>query len=251
MRKLTRIVFVILTYIYSSTCLSITVSDLESLLTSAESLTVIDARNRILFQQGHIPSAINIPMQIMTMKRLPAIGRVVVYDDGIDTLKITESVRQLNAKQGVQAESLEGGFSAWMKHHQTTHKRGLSRHVIKEITLQTFEKYIAAENSLVAIDLRSNVARTDILIKYPRLTLLRAQLKQNQSKKNMLRSRYILPINGQTEKQNLYVLIDNGNGESVKLAYRMQVMGYTRVTILAGGEHAFTASTQQSTVEGE
>ena len=58
---------------------AMTPSELKARLEAHESITVIDVRSTDRFATGHIPGAINVPAALATEKRLPPLGRVVVW----------------------------------------------------------------------------------------------------------------------------------------------------------------------------
>ena len=63
--------------------LAISPAEVQRKLSAGEKLTLIDVRPTALFKQGHIPNAINLPAAVVPHKQLPALGRVVVYDEGL------------------------------------------------------------------------------------------------------------------------------------------------------------------------
>ena len=70
---------------------AITAQDLKQALDANEKLTIVDIRARAQFSKVHIPGAINIPAAIVSKKRLPPLGNVIVYGDGILTHKTKKS----------------------------------------------------------------------------------------------------------------------------------------------------------------
>src|SRR4030043_401175 len=78
-----------------------------------EQVTIIDIRALELYREGHIPGAINMPATIISKKKLPPLGTVVVYGDGIRTDLTNGAAEALNAMSGIEAVMLDGGFSAW------------------------------------------------------------------------------------------------------------------------------------------
>ena len=100
-------------------------------LAQGETLTLIDIRSRGDYGRRHIPGAISIPAALIEHKRLPPLGRVVVYGDGIDAAQARAAVAVLDARPGIDAELLEGGLGAWdTQHLPSTGGRGLRREPI-------------------------------------------------------------------------------------------------------------------------
>lgn len=129
---------------------------LQEMLDRGEEVTIIDIRSRALYTEGHILGAISIPFPIIAEKRLPPIGTVVVYGDGIRTDLTLEAVKALNTRSGIQAEILEGGFSAWEALDlTTTRKSGFQKDRLPSFSYEEFEKAAASNPDIVLVDLRS------------------------------------------------------------------------------------------------
>lgn len=81
--------------------------------TSGNSLTVLDTRFPESFRDGHIPGAINIPLEQLEAKRseIPSGKRVIIYNDApVAAFKSAVRVFDLGF---VGAASIDGGFTAW------------------------------------------------------------------------------------------------------------------------------------------
>lgn len=100
------IIIILLTAGYNL-CFAITANELKGLMEKNAQITIIDARSRSAFAQGHILNAINIPCDILKNKPLPPIGNVVVYGDGLKK-DIQTAVDALNGQQGIDADILKG-----------------------------------------------------------------------------------------------------------------------------------------------
>ena len=222
----------------SGTGFAVTARQLQEMLSQGEKVTIIDIRNRALYTEGHIPGAISLLASIIAEKRLPPIGAVVVYGDGIPADLTIEAVDALNAKNGIQAEMLEGGFSAWEAVNlSTTHQSGLGREELRFITYQELEKAAAGNSDMVLVDLRStpagNATRelTDLSVKLPGLNTIRLARKSGSANTEWDIAPVILAGRG-----SLYILIDDGDGEAEKVARRLKAAGVKRLAILIGGE---------------
>jgi rhodanese-related sulfurtransferase len=108
---------------------------LATLLEKKVPLTLVDVRDASLFKGGHIPNAINVPARVLELKKLPPLGRVVVYGRGLGQEDMAKAVAVLNKKPGIQAEILEGGYAAWkMSLGTTTAAAGLHPDVVNVIS---------------------------------------------------------------------------------------------------------------------
>jgi rhodanese-related sulfurtransferase len=238
----------------SAQSFAITAGQLHQVLSQGEKVTVIDIRNKWAYTESHIPNAINIPARLIDVKRLPPVGRVVVCGDGIDTALTANAVQSLNAKPGIQATMLEGGFGAWdALNFTTTRKAGFGREKLKYLSYQDLEKGAAVNPDIVLVDLRnpderegngeplpsasiSSAPLTDLSQKFPGRNKIKLNRRLNSENKKGGFS--ISPITGRKDghHKKLYVLIDSGDGESEKVARRLRAAGIKRVAILTGGE---------------
>jgi ArsR family transcriptional regulator len=77
-------------------------------------ITVIDVRPAEEFAAGHLPNAINIPIDRLDqeLERLPTDGEVIAYCRGPYCLLAFEAVTKLRDK-GFAARRLEDGFPEW------------------------------------------------------------------------------------------------------------------------------------------
>src|SRR5882724_12830200 len=100
----------------------VTVSELQHELAAGGKLTVIDVRTTPLYNQGHIPGAINVPASLCAQKNLPPLGKVVVCDAGLGRDSADQAAAALAAKPGITVEILEGGFAAWESAQAVTTK---------------------------------------------------------------------------------------------------------------------------------
>lgn len=87
--------------------------ELIRLVRSGEAI-VIDVRPESEFSAGHIPGAVNIPLDSLPrqLKRLPKDQEIVAYCRGPYCMLAFEAVEQLR-KQGFSARRLEDGFPEW------------------------------------------------------------------------------------------------------------------------------------------
>ena len=224
--------------IATETVFAISPQQLQEMLDRGDEVTIIDIRSTVLYTEGHIPGAISIPSALITGKRLPPIGAVVVYGDGIRTDLTLEAVNSLNTRTGIQADMLEGGFAAWEAIElQTTHNSGFREERLPYLSYDEFEKVAAGNPDIVLVDLRSPSNNlTDLSEAFPGLNTIRLNRKLQSTGKEWDISRVTLTGGKDTHYRRLYVLIDDGDGEAGKVAHRLKAAGIKRMAILTGGE---------------
>ena len=217
---------------------AISPQQLQEMLDRGDEVTIIDIRSTVLYTEGHIPGAISIPSALITGKRLPPIGAVVVYGDGIRTDLTLEAVNSLNTRTGIQADMLEGGFAAWEAIElQTTHNSGFREERLPYLSYDEFEKVAAGNPDIVLVDLRSPSNNlTDLSEAFPGLDSIRLHRNLRSAGKEWDISTVTLTGRKDTHYRRLYVLIDDGNGEAGKVAHRLKAAGIKRMAILTGGE---------------
>jgi len=228
-------------FITSGVCLGISAKELRNLMQQDEQTTVIDIRHNSSYKEGHIPGAINIPARLCPMKKLPALGRVVVYGDGLDQGPAIEAANALNDKKGIRAEILDGGFSAWeaVSYHSTQLK-GMERENIRYISYQQLKTVIENNPDAVLIDLRNASSEkkelADLTTEFPGVRIITAPYKGDQKTRHTgLLNAGVTKHKGGT-RGDFYILIDNGNGAAEKTAERLRESGIKRVAVLMGGE---------------
>lgn len=219
------------------TAFAISPTEVQKLLDSGAKVTFVDVRLNVLFQKGHIPGAINIPVQLVPEKQLPPLGDVVVYDDGRGENAAALAVAALNQKNGITAEVLDGGYAAWeMAQAATTKARGVGP---EEMPLITYDQLKNTKSSdVVLVDLRqskavANVAGneaaakplTDLPSEFPGARIVNSPFDASSVHSS---------VAGATPP--LLVLIDNGDGSAKNIARALKANGNTRFVILAGGE---------------
>jgi rhodanese-related sulfurtransferase len=213
-----------------------TPEQLDSLLKSGTKVTVIDLRSTDDYQRSHIPGAINLPHQIVAGKRLPPLGHVIAYCDGLGSTYATDCVAALNAKPGIQAEALEGGYAAWKTFtNVSVDTRRISPDRPKTITYQ--ELQATRGEGVVLVDVRKPQAATAKprvnLAEFRKRHLPKAATIDNPAAR--LRS---LKGKGQgfSRAPSLFVVVDDDHQSAHQTAERIRAMGYERVVVLAGGE---------------
>lgn len=223
-------------------CRGVTSADLAQRIAKGESLTVIDLRNTGLFQRGHLPGSINIPASVVPHKELPPLGKVVVYDAGLAADEAAAAVVALNAKKGIQAEALEGGFAAWeASQRSSTRQSGVQPEELPMISYDQLKK--TQGDNTVLVDLRKNTggALPQLASGSPPPEPLTDLQKTFPKTSGVTTSPFKLPqrrqADGSSSEEPLVVLIDNGDGVTAQqMARTARANGMRRVVILAGGE---------------
>jgi len=244
--------------------LAVTPDELRERLAGHENITVIDIRGQAEYSRGHVPGALNIPASIIGLKRLPPIGTVVVYGDGIRTDIALEAVEALNLKKGIAAEMLDGGFPAWDAFNlATSQNAGLEREQFTQLTHDDLVEAAKVNGDMVLVDLRgqtavemnrpaagpsrSAAAPVDLKAKFPRLRSIKLRQKRTAAGEEWDIAAAILAREQQQPHRDLYVLVDAGNGESEKVARRLKGAGVRRIAILVGGEEILRQQGKETT----
>jgi rhodanese-related sulfurtransferase len=235
---------------------------LKQMLDRGEAVTVIDIRSTPIYVEGHIPGAINIPAAVIARKRLPALGRVVVYGDGIRSDLVNDAVSALSDRPGIRAEALEGGFAAWEALHYTnTRPQGLRKTITPYMSYQELEKTAAENRDIVFVDMRGSMSSTegsvlpgpagalptDISEKFPGQPVL--NLRGVKSEPGVVSA--ILDRGGADHHRFLFILIDEGDGAGEKIAERLLSSGMKRIAVLAGGERILERDGRPETMRKE
>jgi rhodanese-related sulfurtransferase len=189
------------------------------------------------FAQEHLPGAINIPASLCSQKRLPPLGRMVVYGDGLgrDSDSLQAAAAALAEKPGITVEILEGGFAAWESAHgMTTRGPGVHHEKLNYITYAQLKANPA--NDVVLVDLRKTHAPlpspqtlaaapeplTDLSREFPGMALTKSTAGK--------------VLNTGVGVPPLIVLIDSADGSAEAAARLLKAGGSKRYAILAGGE---------------
>jgi len=243
MRSVNKIVCTIgLVGLLSAPALALTASELGALLEEESSITLIDIRDVSFFKRGHLPNAIHISARILPLKKLPPLGRVIIYGQGLGLEDMEEAQQFLNEKPGITAEILEGGYAAWeMSKGSTTQALGIQEEVENVISYQHLMGLHAAD--AVLVDLRTPVPLARQGVGEETVPPLVA-LEEKFPGKPVVNSPFDVagvPGSGMLARQSdqplpLMVLIDDGNGKAQEMARVLRANGVQRVVILAGGE---------------
>ncbi len=235
-------------------CFGMTADVLKKTLDQGVRVTIIDVRNNRDYSSGHIPNAINIPARIIGMKRLPPLGKVIVYGDGIDKEQTIEAVRALNEKTGIEAEVLEGGFPAWnARNFSRTGDVGITREKFQYVTYKKLKATSTNDPNVILVDLRST-GEEEKEKKVESRTLPHFGGELSNISEHFPGPRIITPdrrhglpgagdasipalaVIKEKGHDGVYVLIDLGDGKAEKVARRLHAAGIKNVAILVGGE---------------
>jgi rhodanese-related sulfurtransferase len=215
-------------------------------LAAGEPITFVDVRPTALFQHGHIPGAINVPAALCPAKKLPPLGRVVVYDDGLAPRIAAGAAAALNQKPGIRAEVLDGGLPAWqMLGGSTTQRPGLEPEHTPSVTYATLKEIQGPD--VVLVDLRQPRAEpqartastqtaaaprplTDLQAEFPQARLARSPFDTAAAKLAAPSAATPATV------PPLLVLIDCNDGAAARMARTLKAQGIARFAILLGGE---------------
>jgi len=219
---------------------AMTAANLQQQLAGGAKVVLIDVRIPTSFAQGHLPGAINIPASLCSQKRLPPLGRVVVYDDGLGRQgsgSLQAAAGALAQKPGITVDILEGGFAAWeAAHGLTTRGRGIHHETLNYITYAQLKANNPSE--VVLVDLRKTPAPpsssspqalasaaeppTDLGREFPGMAVAKSAADK--------------ALNSGGGTPSLIVLIDSADGSAEAAARLLKAGGSRRYAILAGGE---------------
>lgn len=202
---------------------------LHTLQQSDEKVTIIDVRDTGSYRTCHIAGAISIPAAACSRKRLPALGRVVIYGDGLNTRSVVDAAAALNTHNGINAEILDGGIIGWHDARlPCTEKPGMKRETLPSVSFQQLEDVAPDNDNLVLVDLRTpqggarSSAFTDLHDTFPDKRVVSSPFGQSGARSS--------------SANDIYVLIDNGDGKAQETARRLRAAGIRRFVILVGGE---------------
>ncbi|MBM3881080.1 MAG: rhodanese-like domain-containing protein [Verrucomicrobia bacterium] len=242
LRKLSAALLVGLGLASPARALPITPAELQKKLAAGELVALIDLRSTDLFQKGHLPGAMNIPAALCQAKKLPPLGYVVVYDDGLSPDSAAAAAAELGRKPGIRADVLEGGLPAWETlGGQTTRPSGVQPEQLPMITYAKLEQL--SPQDVVLVDLRrphppaSGSAKagartpaspplTDLGARFPGARIVRWPFDPPAIRKSGPGA--LTPP--------LFVLIDNADGQAAEMARTLKGNGILRFVILIGGE---------------
>lgn len=219
-------------------------------------VVAIDVRSQAEFTSGHIPGSLNIPLSGIEQRPLPQFGRVVIVWDGINLDAAQRALAAFNAKPGIQAELLDGGYPAWAA-SRNTGATGVQPGGPLGMTYAELLN-LADSNDLVLIDLRSGSAAdalTDLRMLLPKSRIIEpSQVErtamQAQAGNMSPQGTPVKSVPRWLKKQGLgnnamYVLVDDGDGRQTDLvSQRLRVRGLSRVFVLTGGEMALRSRGQ-------
>lgn len=215
---------------------AITPAELAVALANGAKLTIVDVRSNGAYQKSHIPGAINIPAALCSLKELPPLGRVVVYDDGFGQDKLVEqAAAALSVKPGIRVDILEGGFAAWRSYsNQIAADRGI---VPEEFPMITYEQLkAAAPDKVVLVDLRTPRGSTQV--KGSGTSESMTDLRKEFPNMRIVKSPFTSPSPAIKEAREgpFLVLIDRNDGRAEETARLLKAQGIRRFAILLGGE---------------
>lgn len=126
--------------------------DVKAAIDAGEPVTLIDVRNSGAYRYCHIAGAINIPAQVCELKKLPPLGRVIVYGDGLKLARTDAAADALNAKDGIEADVLDGGITKWQEMGlPCTDPKGPGREETPSVSYQQLSELVPQNPNLVGV----------------------------------------------------------------------------------------------------
>jgi rhodanese-related sulfurtransferase len=238
----------------AASCLAISAEELAGRLDRGDRLTLVDVRGGVFFEQGHIQGAINIPESLSREIRMPPLGEVIVYGDGLDPQPAVAAAAALNEKPGIAAQVLEGGLSRWEAlDYPTTRAMGFDREKLPVVSYQKVAAMARNNPDLVLVDLRivdepapegrtpysgtgSTSGLTDLGEVFPGARVVRSTFAADRARTALSAAASLKQMD--PDHAGVYVLIDNGDGVAQETARKLMAAGVRRFVILAGGEES-------------
>lgn len=226
--------------------------EVKAMMDDGAKIRLVDIRPTREYENGHIPGAINVPLSVLEVKRMPRLGEVVVYGDGLGRNDGKTAVEALNRKPGIHARHLRGGLAAWESAgFATTHGKGLSPETVQHITYH--QLLDGPLDEVVLVDIRNELdevrpASGSSPVSSPPLSDLRRIFPGARVVEPGAPGGATAPLSGErgspmavvfriNPQEELTVIIDNGDGVAAsELARKMRGQGNRRVVVLAGGE---------------
>lgn len=224
---------------------TLTVEELAGRMVANEELFVIDARLSHQYEAGHIPGAVNIPVRQLPSRRLPPLGEVIVYGDGLGKIDIAEAVALLAEKDGLEPIALDGGYAAWQtRSGVTTEAPGFRKALDPTITYH--ELKANKGRGVVVYDLRQGSGEaSDLKEHFPQARVVRGNPHERLHEREGAQPQTQLQARGEgnpllrtaaPDPVELVVLIDDDQKSATAAARRLRAGGLRRVAVLAGGE---------------
>ncbi|MFO7724165.1 MAG: rhodanese-like domain-containing protein [Oceanipulchritudo sp.] len=241
----------LLTGAFPLTAASLSVEELADRIVGGEVRFLIDVRRTHSYAEGHIPNAVNIPLEHLQNRRLPRIGEVIVYGDGLGQLDMEKALQYLAEKPGIEPVLLQGGYAAWeTRSGVTTSKEAFRKRSDPTITYQGLRKNRDAD--LVIYDLRKGggASHESLRDHFPDARIgtgsPKALLPSNRGRgegASLMASNQNPLLKGKAPRTDeLIVLVDDDHTSAAALAQRLRAGGLKRVAVLAGGEFAMEFS---------
>lgn len=226
---------------------SLSVEELADRIVSGQVRFLIDVRRTHSYVEGHIPGSVSIPLEHLQSRRLPPIGEVIVYGDGMGQMDMDEAIQALEEKPGIDPILLDGGYAAWeTRSGVTTASEAFRKRSDPTITYQTLQANEDAD--LVIYDLRNGevASRESLRDHFPNArigrgspeALLPAQRGRSGEGASLLAASSQNPLlkRDAPMADELVVLVDDDHSSAAAMAQRLRAGGMKRVAVLAGGE---------------
>ena len=233
-----------------------TATELQDKLREGESLALIDLRSSTLFEKGHVPGAMNMPVRGLNPRRLPSSRALVFYSDGLGRVDARGAAEQVSEATGRgDVHWLRGGFAAWESAaRQTTRETGLVSDPVASITYHDLVE--SAGRDMRVLDVRTPVEApaqggfglasddgegrgqpTDLANLLPQARIERPAAKPTAQGGGFgLASDQATTLLESDPESELVVVIDDGDGSGADLVRALRSSGNRRVVLLAGGE---------------
>lgn len=245
---------VLILFVQASFAVSVEeLAELQKDRKASKGMTLIDIRQPYEYAKGHIPGAINIPVHTLKVRRLPKFTNVIIYGDGLSAEKVNTALAEIDSQLGIEPKNLEGGFSSWQKNKVMSNNLSANTLSFKELMLADIKEMADAGQSMILISLKdqsNDEIKVNLSSYFPMLTIVVAELVEGGVKDPHAFSSFQLPSHYTVSPKQLYIVIDEGNGEASKFILRLKGLGAEKVAVLSGGYHAFETPEVKTIVKG-
>ncbi len=226
----------------------ISVEELANEMVGDTPPVLIDIRRSHSYEKGHIPGAINLPMPLIESRRLPRLGDVIVYCDGLAEFDVVEAMNLLREKPGLEPRALRGGFAAWeTRSGVTTASSGFDAASDGGITYETLES--VQGRGTVIYDLRQGDGGSVLKEHFPQARVVKGDpLKKLAASSGGGGTQKVAvgeegnPLLREValDSSEIVVLIDDDGKSATEAARRLRAGGLKRVVVLTGGDQIVT-----------
>lgn len=211
---------------------SLDASSLKEMMGGSGKLTILDVRPLALYKKSHIPNAINIPSLLLCKKKIPFVGDVVVYGDGVSASVSESSITCLKDKVDGTVYLLRGGYPAWTELSSGVGSdQGVSLSQDLFVSYQRLVNLSNASVPPVLLDLRISESKENLSEHFPASPVVALSSSASQAVSSVV-------AEASAYRDRFIVLIGDDVAIVREVAGKLHAAGLKRVARLVGGEHS-------------